>query len=66
MTRPNLPADQFYEGNAEPPLSHMLSDPVFLAVLRRDGLTVEDLCAQLGLPFAFANGNEPSEVAQAA
>lgn len=46
---------QYYGGNQEPCLSDVLADPVFLAVLRRDGLTVADLFTQLGLPKKWAD-----------
>jgi hypothetical protein len=46
---------QYYAGNKEPCLSDMLADPIFLAVLRRDGLTVADLFTQLGLPKKWAD-----------
>jgi len=50
-------AGEYYGGNREPRLSEMLTDPVFLAVLRRDGLTAADLCGQLGLPKKLASGS---------
>lgn len=40
-----------YEGNREPSLREIFADPVFLALLRRDGLTVADVCAQLGFTW---------------
>ncbi|MCC6915564.1 MAG: hypothetical protein IT566_17840 [Rhodospirillaceae bacterium] len=48
---------QYYGGNQEPCLTDMLADPVFLAVLRRDGLTVANLLTQLGLPKKWADQN---------
>jgi hypothetical protein len=58
---------EYHSGNQEPCLSDMLRDPVFLAVLRRDGLTVADLFTQLGLPKKWANQNcEPPAPTMAA
>lgn len=60
------PPGQRYMDNTEPPLSHILRDPTFLAVLQRDGLTVEEVCAQLGLSRIVANDDEACTAATAA